>query len=261
MASLNELPSSQLVKVVVAGESGTRKTTGLASLARAGYNLFIIDADNGLGALRRELSGPADKEALARIDVIQCFDKLKNASGRIMIDGPAKAWTNAMNALTNWPGKGPLEKWTDKDVLVVDTLTTLGASCLRYIQQLNGHEDKPTLPDFGSAMDLLEKAIMLLSSPASNCHVVLNTHVNTTENDSGVVSGYPSALGNKLSPKIPIYFDNVLVAIKKGSGDVAKYTYELRGTQLVMGKSSYRGQSSLDNLTGLAEFFKQLRST
>lgn len=259
MPQLSDNPAAKFVKVVIPGLSGTRKTTGLGSLARAGYNLYIVDCDNGLGALTSELRG--DAKALGRVQFESCWDKMKNVSGSIVTDGKPTGWISAMKVLTDWPGKGPLEKWTDSDVLVIDTLTTLGQAAMRYVLNLSGH-DKPSLPDFGTAMDLIERLVQMLSMPSANCHVVVNTHVNYTENadGSGVIEGFPSALGNKLSPKIPIYFDNVLVAKKQGKGETAKFTYELRGDGMVMGKSSYRGATSLDNATGLAEFFKQLRN-
>lgn len=257
--TLDALPASNFVKTIVVGFSGGRKTTGLASLVRAGYRLWILDFDNGLGALARELA--PTPHLLKRISFVTLRDKLKQSGGRIVADGTPKAWSTALQYLTNWPDKGPLEKWTDEDVLVIDSLTLAGDAALRHMLFTVGRELAPQQQDWGAAMGSVEGMIKILTSPACNCHVVVNTHVNYTENadGSGVIEGFPSALGNKLSPKLPVYFDNTIVAMKKGSGDNAVYTYELRGTNLINGKSSYRAAASLPNATGLADFFRELR--
>jgi hypothetical protein len=255
MPKLTDHSSQSLVKLCVVGLSGSRKTSGLASLAKAGYNLYILDYDNGLSILFQVLKD--DPQALARVEYETLNDKFKNVGNRVVCNGPPTAWNKGIALLSNWPEKGPLDKWTSKDVLVIDSLTLMGLASLRSALYLVGRELKPEQQDWGAAMDAVEKMIMLITSPEANCNVVVNTHVNYTENadGSGVIGGLPSALGNKLSPKIPIYFDNVLVSKNKGFGATRQAIYMLRGDGLVEGKSVALGQTELPNATGLADFF------
>jgi Tfp pilus assembly pilus retraction ATPase PilT len=51
MPSMLDHESNELVKILVAADSGSGKTGSLASLVDAGFNLRILDFDNGLSVL------------------------------------------------------------------------------------------------------------------------------------------------------------------------------------------------------------------
>ena len=260
MPSLSEHKGQNLVKMLVVADSGFGKTGALASLAKAGYNLYIIDMDNGLDVLVNLLRN--DPAALARVNYETFTDKFKNQGGNLVLDGAPKAFAGALKYLSDWPGKGPLDKWTDKDVLVIDTLTTLGLASMRHILALTGRDMKAQIQDWGAAMDQVERTVQLLATDAVNCHVILNCHIQLAEavEGSGVLKGYPAALGNKLSPKIPIYFNNCLVGKSTGLGANKKRMFMTKGDGLVEGKASMvTVPSELPQDTGLAEFFKLLR--
>lgn len=261
MAQLIDHKSAALVKTLVVADSGFGKTGALASLAKAGYNLYIIDFDNGLDVLRNLLKD--DPKALARVQYETFVDKFKNVGGQLMIDGVPTAFANALKILSNWPGKGSLDTWTDNDVLVIDTLTTMGQAAMRGILSLVGRDGKAQIQDWGASMDQVERMVQLLATPACNCNVILNCHIQyaeTTEG-SGIFKGYPAALGNKLSPKIPVYFNNCLVGKSTGLGANKKREFMTKGDGLVEGKASaVTVPVTLPQDTGLAEFFKILRS-
>lgn len=260
MPALAEHKSQTFVKTLIVADSGFGKTGALASLAKAGYNLFIADFDNGLDVLRNLLRD--DPKALGRVNFETFSDKFKNVGGNLMLDGVPKAFADCLKCLSDWPGKGPLDKWTANDVLVIDTLTTMGLASMRHILALTGRDGKAQIQDWGAAMDQVERVVQLLSTPAVNCHVILNCHIQyaeTTEG-SGVFKGYPAALGNKLSPKIPVYFNNCLVGKSTGTGANKKREFLSRGDGLVEGKSSMlQVPVSLPQDTGLATFFELQR--
>ena len=106
-----------------------------------------------------------------------------------------------------------------------------------------------------------DKAVQLMTSPATNCHVIMNSHINYTESaeGAGAIKGYPSALGNKLSPKIPIYFENVLFLKTIGAGATRKREFYTKGDSMIEGKSPVSVPAVMPQDTGLAEFFKILR--
>lgn len=262
MPSLSEHKSKALVKTLVVADSGFGKTGALASLAKAGYNLWIIDFDNGLDVLVQLLKD--DPAALARVNYETFTDKMKNIGGQLMLDGMPTAFSSALKLMSNWPGKGPMEQWTDRDVLAIDTLTTMGNAAMRFILGLVGRDGKAQIQDWGAAMDQVERMVQILASPAVNCNVVLNCHIQyaeTTEG-SGVFKGYPAALGNKLSPKIPIYFNNCLVGKTTGLAANKKREFMPKGDGLVEGKAAaLTVPSTLPQDTGLADFFKLIRGS
>lgn len=262
MAALADHKSQALVKLLVVADSGFGKTGALASLAKAGYNLRIIDFDNGLDVLRNLLA--SDPSALARVEYETFTDKFKNINGNLILDGQPKAFADALRFMSDWPGHGPLNKWTDKDVLVIDTLTTMGLASMRHILALTGRDGKAQIQDWGAAMDQIERVVQLLATKEVNCNVILNCHIQLAEavEGSGVYKGYPAALGNKLSPKIPIYFNNCLVGKASGIGATKKRVFMTRGDGMVEGKSSNLNvPPELPQDSGLADFFKILRGS
>ena len=58
MPALSDHQSSQTTKMLFIGDSGSGKTGALASLAAAGYNLRILDVDNGVDILANLLRDP-----------------------------------------------------------------------------------------------------------------------------------------------------------------------------------------------------------
>lgn len=260
MASLADHKAQNLVKMLVVADSGFGKTGALASLARAGYNLNIIDFDNGLDVLVNLLRD--DPAAMARVSYETFTDKFKNVNGNLVLDGLPKAFAEALKYMSDWPGKGPMSKWTENDVLVIDTLTTMGLASMRYILGLTGRDGKAQIQDWGAAMDQVERVVQLLATKEVNCHVILNCHIQLAEavEGSGVYKGYPAALGNKLSPKIPVYFNNCLVGKTTGIGATKKRVFLTKGDGMVEGKASLVNvPNEFPQDTGLAEFFKLLR--
>jgi len=260
MPGLADHKSQALVKTLVVADSGFGKTGALASLAKAGYNLWIVDFDNGLDVLRNLLRD--DTKALARVNYETFTDEFTNVGGNLMLKGIPKAFAGALKLLSDWPGKGPLDKWTDKDVLIIDTLTTMGLASMRHILALTGRDGKAQIQDWGAAMDQVERVVQMLATKEVNCHVILNCHIQYAETSegSGMFKGYPAALGNKLSPKIPVYFNNCLVGKSTGAGANKKRVFMTKGDGMVEGKASLVNvPNELPQDTGLATFFELLR--
>ena len=72
----NHQSSSELVKLLFIGDSGTAKTGALVSLVKAGYHLRIIDFDNGLDALVHQIKQQCP-ELLSTVEYETCQDKYK----------------------------------------------------------------------------------------------------------------------------------------------------------------------------------------
>ena len=112
MANISKHKSAEYTKLMLVGDSGAGKTSALASLANAGYNLRILDFDDGLSILPEFLN----KDAVSNVSFITLKDGL----------GQANAFRKGVQMITQWKDGdedfGPVKSWTNKDVLVIDSL-------------------------------------------------------------------------------------------------------------------------------------------
>lgn len=212
---LQDHESNSLVKALVVADSGSGKTGSLASLIDAGFNLRFLDFDNGLSVLKGYVKDLSKLKNVHYVD--QLVDDYQLVGGRIGVK-TANAFQRAMDALERGGEKywgasgahiGPVSSWTSRDVLVVDSLTFLGRSCLLMVMQANGKGmAAPEIQHYGTAMENVEKMLGYIKSPKiTPCHVIVNTHLTK---DEGSARMLPEALGSKLSPKVPRYFDNMI---------------------------------------------------
>ena len=204
-------------KVLVAAPSGTGKTALIGSLAKADYRCFIQDFDGGTEILLDPSIVPLSKR--------------KNIFIKTYIDEPLgdtsafpMAATTAMKDLSiGWiesgVNLGTPKTWGTKDVLVMDTLGFFGDACLRYVQKMNNHLERASIPDYGSAMEMVEKYLEVIFSNQTKCHVVVNAHITFlgSPEQQGTQKGYPIALGSKLPPRVPRYFNSMLSLEKRKS--------------------------------------------
>ena len=219
MPSLSDHESNELVKIICAADSGSGKTGALASLVDAGFNVRVLDFDNGLSVLRGHIKNRENIKNVHFVDGLQ--DKIKLVAGRVGIV-KAPAFQRAMDALDTGGEKywgdaaiGPVVEWTRRDVLVVDSLTMCGRCSLQMVMQANAAGLKsPEIQHYGTAMENLEKLVQTLMGDETKCHVILNTHVTGVEGDTRL---YADALGSKLPPKLGRYTDN-LVGLRLSQG-------------------------------------------
>lgn len=260
MPNLSEHHSNKFVKMLLLGESGSGKTGSLASLAKAGYNLYIIDFDNGLDILANLLKD--SPEALARVHYETLTDKMRQSPVGPVPVSPT-SFTKAQTLLTNWPGKGPLEKWTDQDILVIDSLSIMGDRALQMAQFMEGKLDKrPELQHWGAAQNAVEGILELLYSTSTNCNVIVCTHINYIEGEEGAVKkGLPMAIGKAISPKVGRYFNSTLQVRTRGFGKSATRNILTRTEGLVELKSAIfqRIPESLPLDSGLATYFAEYK--
>lgn len=235
MPTLETHQATTVLKMLCVGDSGSGKTGALASLANAGYRLVIMDFDNGLDVLLQYVKPECRKNVIFKTFT----DTFKPVGNKLLCQG-AKAYVDAITSLQNWkdPDIGPASSWGADTILVVDSLTFFGDSALRFALQLNQRlNQRPYQSDWGEAIGYQEDLCRLLYSTDIKCHVIMNAHLTSTReslDDKGqpVQSEklYPSALGNKLPPKIGRYFNTMVL-------------FKLRGTQR---KILTRPQSNVD---------------
>lgn len=278
MGKLSDDSLSRLMLLLMS-DSGMGKTGALASLARAGYNLRILDFDNGSAILRNLLRN--EPEALDRVYVEKCLDSFKNINGRLLPKTPLKAWPRGVQLLSNWkvgkegePGAydlGPITSWTSRDILAIDSGTHCGEAAMRFHQSLNAKlGTHPTLPDWGIVQTMMKELLEMLKDSEVKCHVIYITHIDWRyrdimggkDNDKVVgrelEGGYPSAPGNKLPEKVGSYFNDALQVVATGSGSALRRKITTVPLVSLGLKTSnpfgVKKEYPLD--TGLADYFK-----
>ena len=300
MPALTEHPGNHIVKTLLIGESGSGKTGALAGLFAAGYNLRVLDFDNGLSSLRSYLTDPNSEyiksnPALltqikdpARFTYVILTDEMRAVSGQL-IPKAAKAWPEALKMLTHWKEPahgidlGAVTTWGPKDVLVLDPLTSIATVAMNYHLQLNAalgatRTQNEARRDIGAVQAMLKKLFDLLKSDAIKCNVVLVSHITTVtegglkpqaddKGDLPTSYGYPSAVGRALSPEIPRWFDSCLLIKAEGTGTAVK-RYIYTNPQMVSGNiissknaAPVATKSKYAIAHGLAEYFADVKGT
>lgn len=131
-------------------------------------------------------------------------------------DNPAmpQAWMKLKSRVFEIGQQGPAYK---NKCLIIDELSAINQASLRYIlfngNRLFGLMHTPTTkngitqPEWGLAMQEILNLVVVLKS--LRCHVILIAH-DVTEDDMDASKKNINALGRKLAPQLPGYFDEVL---------------------------------------------------
>lgn len=276
MSTLADRKAKLPVKALIIGKSGAGKTRALASLANAGYRLFVLDFDNGLDILLETVKPEFHKNVYYR----ECQDKVSGINA-VPAPGSLLGCQIAMQSLDAWYEPYPLKQgdvatqlgnpstWGLRDVLVIDTLTHLGESLKRNVLSLNNRYAASRRPgeqlmrqsDWGEAMMQQENFLARLYSDTIQCNVIVNAHITYIGSDEtgGILQGYPSALGNKLPPKVPTYFNSVLMIEKQTMGTSVKGVMRTVASPLVDLKNPAPSKIPPEMEPDLAKYFELIR--
>lgn len=246
--------------MLLEGDSGSGKTGALTSLVAAGYSLRILDMDNGLETLKQYvLQECPDK--LGNIEFRTLRDRYKASPSGPIIDGSPKAFVDAIKMLDRWKyddvDYGKPNEWGPEVILVIDSLTFLSDAAFVWAQGLNANAKDPR-QWYGNAQDAIEKVLALLTSPNFETNVIVISHIKYIDNPDGSRKGYPTAVGQALSPVIPRYFNSVALCQTSAGG---KRTIQTAATAMIDLKNPkpFEMQPKYNISTGLAEFFGVLR--
>lgn len=255
--------------MLLIGDSGSGKTGALASLAGAGYNLWIVDLDNGLDVLRNLLTSQGSKYGPAAAELVHfttITDPMKQSGGKL-IPVKASVWQRVSKLLSGddpWgeEGKRKVLDLTEKDVLVIDSLTFLSKAALNFCLAMNGRlGQKPHQSDWYEGQMQIESLLEMLYDESVKCNVVVISHIAYIGEDNGPQVGYPSTLGKALPPKVGRYFNSIIQAKTSGIGAAQKRKLITNTSSMVELKTSAPMQvkKEYDLETGLAEFFRDVR--
>lgn len=205
-------------KILLIGKSGAGKTGSMASLVASGYNLRIIDTDNGVKSLRSLLTDSHYKYAeiikSRKIDLndavryvpIQTSMKLRTVTNKvgdkvttntILAPDDARAWTRAVDLLDKWKeggvDLGSIRNWGPQDVLVLDSFSTLAKCAYYFSQSLNARlgardQGRDYQRDVGEAQSQLTRLLELLYDSDISCNVIIISHITWVDESQGVAS-------------------------------------------------------------------------
>lgn len=276
MPTLDVITQDPIIKMLLIGDSGTGKSGALASLALAGYQLRILDFDKGCAEVIKGAILEAGKpEAMKNVIIQPMDDQLQILPGKIIPRGVPQSFQNALKLMENWSPKsvktadelGSPSKWGSNCVLVIDSLTHLCNAALAYVQVANSNAGgQVTQPEWGNAQRMVEQMLTLLYSSEFHTNVIVISHVTYDRmdnqvddkgNPTGEVKGNPTSLGRALPPKIPSYFNHMLMCEKSGMGSSTQRNISTVPNMQVNAKSPLmkRVPAKLPITTGLATYF------
>jgi len=250
--------------MLLMGDPGAGKTGSLASLAHAGYNLRIIDLDNKLEVLINQLrdpKSPYDKEAWKRVRYVTLTEKANVIGGTMGNPRSFSNWNRIGATMNKFEDLGSVFDWTDKDVLVIDSLTAAGTAAFNLAAGQNaGNKNVDNRMFYFHAQNYLENLAIVLASDDVKCHVVINSHIHFIGDETdGTLHGYPTTVGRALSAKYGMYFSNML--LMKSNGNMRRLYTSPTSRVEVKCTAPLRVKSQYDITFGLAEFFKDSLGT
>jgi hypothetical protein len=253
--------SNDFVRLLIMGPSGSGKTGGLLSLLKDGYQVSVLDMDNGLDWLVNKIKAE-DPALLENLDYQTFRDKYKMTATGPQYVGVPKAYTSAIQALDKWDDGTVPSEWGPKRILVLDSLTFFGNSAYNWKDALNpGAKDKRQI--YGAAQDAVADILDAITSPEFKTNVMVFTHVRwkTRTDDQGntvTIGGGPSAIGEALMDRIGTYFNSVGLAEATGQGASVKRTVRFTPTGLIDLKTSAvkLPATPLPLETAYSDFFK-----
>ena len=259
MPSLADHHSSSLVKLLLLGDAKSGKTTSLASLVAAGYNLRILDFDNLLDTLANRIRD-TNPDQLRNVEFRSIRDAYKGTISGTVIDGKPKAWISSLAMLNHWKyddvDLGVPGTWGANDILVIDSLSRWCDAAYDFHEAMAGPKSDGRAV-YGNAQDDVERQLANLTSPSFGTNVIVICHGTFIDMPDGTRKIFPQGVGQKLSPKIPQYFPNYIQLTRKGD----KRTFRTTSNNFIDLASSRAVPEDLSAETGLAEFFALLRGS
>jgi hypothetical protein len=261
------------VKVLLIGDSGSGKTGSLASLAKAGYNLRIMDFDNGTEILRNLLT----PEEFARCSIVPLQDHRTAKKLPVMgenntikgytvraIPARADAWQRAIDLVFDWKQSpeakslGSVYQWSTKDVIVLDSLTHMWRCALNFILAINNRlGQNPTQPEWGTCQGMILDVLSTFFDASIKCNIVCCAHIAYDTDQNEVLHGLPSGPGRALNKDIGTYFNHTIRTVTVGTS----HSIITRSDGVVELKSAAPGKikNTYPIETGLSDYFKAVQ--
>ena len=218
-------------KTLLVGPTGTGKTYAIRTFIEAGITPFVLSTEPGIASTLGDL--PADKCHWHYIPPASVgWDTLLDSARKIntmSYDALAKLGnvnkgqfnqfldviTSCNNFVCDRTGEsfGDVATWGPDRVLVVDSLSGLNIMAMDLVV---GSKPTKAMQDWMVAMDNLERFIQTLVMN-TQCFFVLTAHLEREQDEvTGAVKLMASTLGRKVAPRLPRFFDDVILCKRDG---------------------------------------------
>lgn len=225
------------------GPAGTGKTHSVGTLVDLGVEVFYLALEPGTESLYgywtdRGLPVPANLRVHQLESPTASFAELLDSATKVntlnleslakLSDpnrGKHNRFISLLTALNDFPDDrtgqkfGPVDKWDQSRVLVIDGLTGISDCAISLV--IGGKAVK-SMSDWGIAQDQVLRLIRQLAE-GCKCHFVLLAHVEReTDQILGGVKLMVSTLGKAIAPKLPAMFSDVILTVRTGD----KWTWD-----------------------------------
>jgi len=218
-------------KAILLGATGTGKTYAIQTLVDAGITPFVLFTEPGMRTLGdvkcdklhykyippSSPSWDALHQSATKINSMgmDLLSKLKDINKKEY--GQFLEVLTTMNDFTcDRCGEsfGDVSDWQTDRAIVIDSLSGLNIMAMDLVV---GSKPVKSMSDWGISMDNLERFINKLAGD-TQCHFVLTAHLEREVDEVlGGVKLMASTLGKKLAPRLPRFFDDVIVCERKGT--------------------------------------------
>ena len=207
-----DYPTIDRAIILVCGDSGSGKTSLLATAANAGYKVNIADTENKLAVMRKHLT----EEGAKRVSSITFKDDLtKKAQGyKAFKKVIYESWKDDKEDL------GAISDWGRDTIFAIDSGTSLGELICHEALAMDGKPNfaKMERANWYDARIQVTNLFDYLTGPHFNCHIVMTAIPMPIDDDAGITRFYPEVVTKPFSTRLGKYFDNIVRIDSKRDG-------------------------------------------
>lgn len=214
---------------MLVGPTGTGKTYSIRTLIEAGITPFVLFTEPGM----RTLSDiPCEHLHYKYIppaspswdDLLENAKKINTMSFKALTqmgDMGKQKYGQFLQVLTSMNdftcdrcGQhfGDVAQWSTDRAICIDSLSGLNIMAMDMVV---GAKPVKAMGDWGVAMDNLERFLMAMTTNL-RAHFVLTAHLEREQDEvTGAIHLMASTLGKKLAPRLPRFFDDVVLCQNK----------------------------------------------
>lgn len=221
------------LNILLLGPSGTGKTSAIGTFLEAGITPFCLFSEPSFEILGKKLcntgpihwkyippAAPSWDDMLESARMINSFDFKTLSSLEAIKKAKYQQFMDLIVANNNFvcdickKSFGDVSKWGTDRVIVDDSLSGINTMAMNLVV---GSKPMKSKPDWGMAMDNLERYVQA-KCVNKRCHYMLIGHLDKELDEiSGMTRTMVATLGQKLAPKIPRFFSDVIMAKRDGT--------------------------------------------